>query len=79
MDFLDELRIEDLNAEQRELADTLGGLDIYISILSVNSVVQMYMLFCLKPLQRRSETSTYGKSSTAATTRNLHASTVYRK
>ncbi len=33
MDFLDELRIEDLNAEQRELADTLGGLDIYINFI----------------------------------------------
>ncbi|MBQ7783573.1 MAG: DNA-binding protein [Oscillospiraceae bacterium] len=29
MDFLDELKIEDLNTEQREIADTLGGIEIY--------------------------------------------------
>lgn len=29
MDLLDELSIEDLNEEQRELADMLGGWEIY--------------------------------------------------
>lgn len=29
MDFLDELIIEDLDIEQREIAEALGGLEIY--------------------------------------------------
>ena len=33
MDFLDELKLEDLTTEQREIADTLGGLDIYINFI----------------------------------------------
>lgn len=33
MDFLDELRIEDLDVEQREIADNLGGFDIYINFI----------------------------------------------
>lgn len=78
MDFLDELRIEDLNAEQRELADTLGGLDIYINFIRKFGGSNVYVVLP-ETLTTEIRKSTYGKSSTAATTRNLHASTVYRK